>query len=134
MPFRLATLALALAAARASVRARAGASRMPPPIDAQKIEGVERSRGHRARHGRDPARRITVFGEFLRYNREFGRARGDGGVRLQSGVDRFFGPRLQYNTLDDTGVFESPAFLQRERPARGSAERLEFLGSDNVTS
>src|SRR5256886_9437958 len=49
---------------------------------------------------------------------------------LQSGVDRFFGPRLQYNTLDDTGVFESPGFLlQGERQqARGSAERVEFLG------
>jgi LPS-assembly protein len=74
---------------------------------------------------------MTIFGESLRYNREFGRAEGEGGVRLQRGADRFFGPRLYYNTLDDTGVFESPSYLlERERTARGSAERLEFLGPE----
>ena len=75
---------------------------------------------------------VTVFGEFLRYNREFGELEGTGGVRLQSGVDRFFGPTLEYNTLEDTGTIESPGFLlQRERPARGAAERMEFLGPNH---
>jgi LPS-assembly protein len=44
-------------------------------------------------------------------------------------VDRFFGPRMQYNTLDDTGVLENPTFLlQSDQTARGQAESLEFLG------
>jgi LPS-assembly protein len=74
---------------------------------------------------------MTIFGETLRYNRELGMAEGDGGVRLQRGADRFHGPRLYYNMLDDTGVFESPSYLlERDRTARGSAERLEFLGRE----
>ena len=50
-------------------------------------------------------------------------------MRLQRGADRFFGPRLHYNLLDHTGEFESPSYLlERDRTARGSAERIEFLG------
>ena len=124
MPSRLATLALALAAA-----ANAQAQSDPTTVDAERIEGV--SDLEVTARGAAEIRRgeLEVFGEFLRYNREFGELEGEGGVRLQSGVDRFFGPALQYNTLEDTGFFEHPGFLlQRERPARGSAERVEFLG------
>jgi LPS-assembly protein len=100
-------------------------------IEADIIEGVsdlEVSARGNAEIRRDD---MTIFGENLRYNRELGIAEGDGGVRLQRGADRFFGPRLYYNTLDDTGVFESPNYLlERDRTARGSAERLEFLGQD----
>ena len=54
-------------------------------------------------------------------------------MRLQRGVDRFFGPRLEYNTREDRGVFESPQYLlQRERVARGGAEELEILGRDRL--
>jgi LPS-assembly protein len=124
MSFRLATLGLALIAA-----ARAIAQSDPVTIDAQKIEGVSDLEVSARGAAEIRSGELGVFGEFLRYNREFGELEGDGGVRLQSGVDRFFGPRLQYNTLDDTGVIEQPGFLlQRERPARGSAERMEFLG------
>src|SRR2546426_3526278 len=125
MSSRLATLALALAAA-----ANALAQSDPTTVDAQKIEGVS-DLEVTARGAAEIQRgELRVFGEFLRYNREFGELEGEGGVRLQSGVDRFFGPRLQSNALDDTGVFESPGFLlQGERQqARGSAERVEFLG------
>ena len=133
MALRLVTLAAALAVA-APAAAQTG---KPNPeadrtvIEADVIEGVSDlevgARGN-AEIRRDDT---TIFGETLRYNREFGRAEGDGGVRLQRGADRFFGPRLYYNTLDDTGVFESPTYLlERERTARGSAERIEFLGRD----
>ena len=120
----LATLAIALAAA-----AKALAQSDATTVDAQVIEGVSdlevTARGAAEIQSGD----VTVFGEFLRYNREFGAVEAEGGVRLQSGVDRFFGPRLQYNTLDDTGAVDQPQFLlQRELPARGSAERMEFLG------
>jgi len=120
----LATLAVALAVS-ASAQAQSDAT----TIDAQKIEGVSdlevSARGAaEIQHGD-----VTIFGDFLRYNREFGELEGRGGVRLQSGPDRFFGPSVLYNTLDDTGVFENPGFLmQRERPARGTADRIEFLG------
>jgi LPS-assembly protein len=133
MAMRFAMLAAALAAA-----APAAAQSAKPPaeadrttIEADVIEGVsdlEVSGRGNAEIRRDD---MTIFGESLRYNREFGRAEGEGGVRLQRGADRFFGPRLYYNTLDDTGVFESPSYLlERERTARGSAERLEFLGPE----
>ena len=126
MLFRLATLAIGLiSAAGALAQGESDAT----TIDAQKIEGVSdlevSARGQaEIRHG-DAA----VYGEFLRYNREFGEIEGEGGVRLQSGVDRFFGPSVYYNLLDDTGTFQGPQFqLQRERPARGKADRIEFAG------
>jgi LPS-assembly protein len=126
MLFRLATLAIAFTTAASALAQDPSDA---TTIDAQKIEGVSdlevSARGQaEIRHGD-----VGVFGEFLRYNREFGEMEGEGGVRLQSGVDRFFGPSLYYNLLDDTGSFQSPQFLlQRERPARGRADRIEFAG------
>jgi LPS-assembly protein len=127
MRFRLATLAVAFAAA-AAARAQEGA---PTTVDARKIEGVSdlevTARGDAEIHHDD----VTIFGDYLRYNQEFGRVDAEGGVRLQSGPDRFSGPSLQYDTLDDTGRIEQPKFLlQRELPARGAAERLEFRGKN----
>ncbi|HUQ74331.1 MAG TPA: LPS-assembly protein LptD [Burkholderiales bacterium] len=128
MPSRLATLAVALAAA-ANALAQSEVQSEATTVDAQKIEGVSdlevSARGAAEIQRGD----VTIFGEFLRYNREFGEIEGQGGVRLQSGPDRFFGPSLHYDTLEDTGTFEQPGFLlQRERPARGTADRIEFLG------
>ena len=138
MALRIATLALALA-----VAAPAAAQKAKPPdaapdpeadrteIEAEVIEGVsdlEVSARGNAEIRRDD---MTIFGDSLRYNRELGRAEGDGGVRLLRGADRFFGPRLYYNTLDDTGVFDSPSYLlERDRTARGTADKLEFLGRE----
>jgi LPS-assembly protein len=104
----------------------------PTTIDAQSIEGVSDIEVT-ARGNAEIRRGDTVlFGnKELRFNRELGSAEGDGGVRLQDGVDRFFGPRMQYNTLDGTGFFDAPSFLlQRENEARGGADRVEFLGKD----
>jgi len=133
MPYRFATLAVALAVASPALAQTAGSgAKGSTTIDAQRIEGVSdleiTARGA-AQIKRDD---VTIFGEVLRYNREFGVIEGEGGVRLQQGSDRFSGPRLQYNTLDDTGFFEQPAFLlQRDQPARGSAEWLEFVGKNH---
>ena len=132
MPFRFATLAFALAAAAAvsTASAQTAADTDRTTVEADVIEGVSdlevTARGS-AEITRDD---ISIFGETLRYNREFGRAEGDGGVRLRRGSDRFFGPRLYYSTLDDTGVFENPEYLLQgaDRTARGTAERLEFRG------
>jgi LPS-assembly protein len=138
MPFRLAALMFRLPAICAALAVATGVAAqgtLPAPgvttIDAEVIEGMNdlevTARGN-AEIRRDDT---VIFGDVLRYNRELGRAEGEGGVRMQSGADRFYGPRLQYNTLDGTGVFEEPTFLlQREREARGGAERLEFLGKD----
>lgn len=127
MRYRLATLAVALAAAAAAQ----AQEDTPTTVDARKIEGVSdlevTARGD-AEIRRDE---VTVFGQYLRYNQEFGRVDAEGGVRMQSGVDRFSGPSLQYDTLDDTGEMAQPRFLlQRESPARGSADRMEFLGKN----
>jgi LPS-assembly protein len=146
MVYRLATLVVALAAA-APAFAQGGPAfaqggpafaqggpteeKGPTTIDAQRIEGVgelEMSARGSAEIKQDE---LTIFGDVLKYNREFGRIEADGGARWQNGVDRFFGPRLRYNTFDDTGTFEQPNFLmQREEPSRGSADSLEFLGKD----
>jgi LPS-assembly protein len=127
MPYRFALLAFFLAAP--ALAQTVPPAEAPITIDAERIEGVGdlevTARGSAEIRQED----FTIFGEVLRYNREFGRAQGEGGVRMQRGADRFFGPRMEYNTLDDTGVFESPTFvMQREQPARGSADLLEFLG------
>ena len=137
MALRFATFTLALAL---SVPAAAQTGKSPPAVDisadrttieADVIEGVsdlEVSARGNAEISRED---MSIFGDQLRYNREFGYAEGDGGVRLQRGADRFFGPSLQYNVLDDTGAFESPQYLlERERTARGRADRLEFLGRE----
>lgn len=131
MPYRVALLALCFALPALAQTAAPADGKSPTIIEAERIEGIGdievTARGN-AEIRRDD---VTIFGELLRYNQEFGRAQGEGGVRLQRGVDRFFGPRMEYNTLDDTGVFENPGFLlQRERLVRGGAERLEFLGKD----
>jgi len=105
----------------------------PTTIDAESIEGV--SELEVTARGRVELKRddLGVFSDFLRYNQEFGRIEADGGVRLERGQDRFFGPRLRYDTRDDTGVFEEPNFLlRRNQTARGSAERMEFLGKDRL--
>src|SRR5262245_17914062 len=101
MAFRFATVALALLAT-APAAAQTGPGQKDADrttIEADVIEGVSdlevTARGN-AEIRRDD---ITIFGEHLRFNRELGRAEDDGGVRLQRGADRFFGPRLQYNTL-----------------------------------
>jgi len=132
MPYRFATLAAALVvAAPALAQDQGGVEQGRTTIDAERIEGIsdlELSATGSAEIRRDELR---IFGESLRYNRELGTAEAEGGVRLQSGVDRFFGPRVQYNTLDDTGSFEQPQYLlQRDRTARGGAERLDILGKD----
>ncbi len=127
MRFRVATLAVAFAAA-----ALARAQEAPPTtVDARKIEGVSdlevTARGDAEIHRED----LTIFGDYLRYNQEFGRVDAEGGVRMQNGNDRFSGPSLRYDTLDDTGQIEQPRFLiQRELPARGSADKLEFRGKN----
>jgi LPS-assembly protein len=130
MPHRFATLAVALAAA-APVLAQdlfpdftgettldAGDFRSIGDIEFGATGGVEARRDE-----------TSIYAEQLRFNRETGRLEASGGVRLSSGADRFYGPRLQYNTQDDTGVFEEPTYLlQREQTARGGAEKLSFLG------
>jgi LPS-assembly protein len=141
MALRCAALALALAVAAhagaQSAKPDSAPAKRPDPevdrtvIEADVIEGVsdlEMSARGNAEIRRDD---MTIFGETLRYNRETGRAEGDGGVRLQRGADRFSGPRLYYNLLDDSGTFESPSYLlERDRTARGTAERIEFLGRE----
>ncbi len=135
-PARIAALSFLLAAAQlawAQAAPPAQQPKGPTTIDAEHIEGVSElevtARGS-AELRRDD---IGIFSDFLRYNREFGRVEADGGVRLERGGDRFFGPRLRYDTLNDTGVFEEPTFLfRRNQTAYGKAERLEFLGQDRV--
>ena len=100
-------------------------------IDAEQIEGVgdlEITARGSAEIRRDD---VTIFGDMLRFNAEFGRAQGEGGVRLQRDVDRFYGPRLDYNTLEDSGRVESPKYLlQRERSAHGGADEVIILERD----
>ncbi|MEA3194099.1 MAG: LPS-assembly protein [Betaproteobacteria bacterium] len=130
MPHRFATLAVALAAATPVLAQDAGAEFTgATTIDAGTLQGVGDLEF--SAHGQVEVRNgdTSIYADSLRFNREFGRLDGEGGVRLSSGADRFYGPRLQYNTQDDTGVFEQPTYLlQRERTARGGAERVTFLG------
>jgi LPS-assembly protein len=145
MPPRYAMLVVALvAAADALAQARAvpalpglaqpggaTASKEPMTVDAESIEGVGALEISARGAAEINQEELNIFGESLRLNQELGTVDGDGGVRLKSGVDRFFGPRLRYNMLDDTGLFEQPQFLlQRELPAHGRAESMEFLGKD----
>jgi LPS-assembly protein len=97
-------------------------------IDAERIDGIGElevtARGAAEINQGD----LTIFGDYLKYNQEFGRVDADGGARLQLGNDRFSGPRLRYSTLDDTGLLEGTRFsIQGDLPAHGSAQSVEFL-------
>ncbi|HUK04411.1 MAG TPA: LPS assembly protein LptD, partial [Burkholderiales bacterium] len=119
----------AQAPAKPPAKAAAQKPQEPTTIEADRIEGV--SELEVTARGKVEFKReeLTVYAEFLRYNQEFGRIEADGGVRLLRGVDRFFGPRLRYNTHDDSGVFEQASYrLQGEvSTMRGTSERMEFL-------
>ena len=99
MPHRFATLAVALAAAAPALAQDAvpdfsGAT----TVDAETFHGVgdlEFTAGGRVEVRRDDA---SLYAEQIRFNRESGRLEASGGVRLTSGADRFYGPRLHYNT------------------------------------
>lgn len=123
-----------MAGAQAPAPAAAPAApKGPTTIDAEKIDGI--SELEVTARGKVELKRddINVFSDFLRYNQEFGRIEAEGGVRLERGSDRFFGPRLRYDTLGDTGVFDQPSFiLNRDQTARGGGERLEFLGKNRL--
>jgi LPS-assembly protein len=117
--------------------AQAAAPKTPPKgpttIDAERIESA--SELEVSARGSVELRRddLNVFSDFLRYNREFGRIEADGGVRLERGGDRFYGPRLRYDTVNETGEFEQPNYLlRRNETARGNASRLEFLSRDRL--
>lgn len=137
MPPRLAMLAVAFVYA-ASAAAQEPASvapaadeKEPMTIDAKRMEGVGEvemtARGDAEIHRGG----MTIFGDYLKYNRELGWVDAHDGVRLELGLDRFFGPKLRYNTFDDTGRFDGADFvLRRETPVRGEAAEVEFLGKD----
>jgi len=105
----------------------------PTTIEAERIEGISElevtARGDVEFQRED----LSIFSQFLRFNQEFGRVEADGGVRMQRGLDRFFGPRLRYNTLEDTGVFEESNFVMQGEVStmRVRAERTEFLGRNH---
>ena len=131
MRFRVALLALCLTSPALAQSVSLEDEQGVTVIDAERIEGVGdlevTARGNAEIQRGD----VNIFGETLRYNAEFGRAQGEGGVRLRRNTDRFFGPRLEYSTREDTGTFETPQYLlQRERTARGGAAQLEILGED----
>lgn len=134
MQIRPVALAAALFASGALAQAPVlpGGEKGPTTIDAERIDGVsdlEVSAQGKAEIRRDDT---TIFGERLRFNREFERFEADGGARLEFGSDRFFGPRLRYNAQDGTGEFIEPSYvIQRDPPARGSAERIDLLGPDH---
>ena len=127
---RFAVLLAALLVATGATAQRAD-SRAVTTIDAERIDGVAdlevTARGN-VELKRDGE---TVFSDFLRYNQEFGRIEADGGVRFEIDGDRFFGPRLRYDALEESGVFDQPTYvIQREQTARGKAERVDFLRRD----
>jgi LPS-assembly protein len=115
----------------APVQAAPLPARGPTTIDAQRIEGIgelEVTARGAAEIKRDDT---TIFGEYLKLNRETGLVEGEGGVRIERAGDRLSGTRLRYNTIDETGVLEQPVFVfRRNTVTRGAAEQLEFLGGD----
>ena len=121
-----------LAWAQAPAKAPAQKPPAPTTIEAESIEGVAELEVTARGKVEFKREELTVYSEFLRYNQEFGRIEADGGVRLLRGVDRFFGPRLRYNTRDDTGVFEQSNYILHGETStmRGKGERLEFLGKN----
>src|ERR1051326_1159289 len=132
MRYRVALLALYFSVPALAQSVPPAQAQGATTVDAEAIEGVGdlevTARGN-AEIRRDD---VTIFGDLLRYNAEFGRVQGEGGVRLQRDGDRFYGPRLQFNTLEDSGTVESPRYLiQREATAHGGAEEVEIIDHEH---
>ncbi len=100
----------------------------PATIDAQSIEGIAGLEVTATGRVEFRQGEFSVFADYLRFNREFGRLEARGGVRLQEGGDRFSGPSLRYDTATHTGALEEPEFLIKGRQtARGGASSVKFL-------
>ena len=132
MRYRVALLALCFSVPALAQSVPPAQAQGATTVDAEAIEGVGdlevTARGN-AEIRRDD---VTIFGNLLRYNAEFGRVQGEGGVRLQRDGDRFYGPSLQFNTLEDSGTVESPRYLiQREATAHGGAEQVEIIDREH---
>jgi len=132
MRYRVALLALYFSVPALAQSVPPAQAQGATTVDAETIEGVGdlevTARGN-AEIRRDD---VTIFGDLLRYNAEFGRVQGEGGVRLQRDGDRFYGPRLKFNTLEDSGTVESPKYLiQREATARGGADEADIIDREH---
>ena len=102
-------------------------------IDAESIQGIAEleitARGKVEMRTGD----TSIFGDYLKYNQEFGRVDADGGVRMELGPDRFFGPRMRYDLQNESGTFDGPTYeINREQSAHGTASVLDFLGRDHL--
>jgi len=102
-------------------------------IDAERIEGVTdleiTARGKVEMRTDD----TSIFSDYLKYNQEFGRVDAEGGVRMEKGPDRFFGPRMVYDVLNQSGTFEQPTYeINLTQSARGTASQLDFTGLDQL--
>jgi LPS-assembly protein len=127
------TLALGVAGCALLFLAGAAAAQTPEPgepatIDAQSIEGIAGLEVTATGSVEFRQGEFSVYADYLKFNREFGRLEARGGVRLQQGNDRFSGPSLRYDTAAHTGALEAPSFLFRQQQtARGGAKQVEFL-------
>src|ERR1051325_2094123 len=115
MRYRVALLALYFSVPALAQSVPPAQAQGATTVDAEAIEGVGdlevTARGN-AEIRRDD---VTIFGDLLRYNAEFGRVQGEGGGRLPPDGDRSYGTRLQFNALEHSGAVESPRYLiQRE--------------------
>jgi LPS-assembly protein len=105
----------------------------PTTIDAERIEGVTdleiTARGKVEMRTDD----MSIFSDYLKYNQEFGRVDAEGGVRMEMGPDRFFGPSMVYDVLNQSGTFEQPTYeINLTQSARGTASQLDFTGLDHL--
>ena len=132
MRYRVALLALYFSVPALAQSVPPAQAQGATTVDAETIEGVgdlEVTARGSAEIRRDD---LTIFGDLLRYNGEFGRVQGEGGVRLQRDGDRIYGPRLRFNTLEDSGTVESPKYrIQRETTARGGADEVDILDREH---
>ena len=134
---RFAMLAARRRRAGGAIRKAASRGR-PYHHRSRRDRGRERPRGERARQRRDPARRHDDLRREPALQPGVRARRGEGEVRLQRGADRFFGPRLYYNTLDNTGVFEpelsrARAYGARQRRASGFSASSATASSTATT-
>lgn len=105
------------------------ATKGPTFIDAERIDGVggiEVTARGKAEIRQDDQ---TIFGDYLKLNRETGFVEGEGGVRMDTATDRMSGTRLRLNRNEQTGTLDEPNFLfRRDQTTRGVAREMEFLG------
>ncbi|MFM2118561.1 MAG: hypothetical protein RL722_29 [Pseudomonadota bacterium] len=115
-------------AAAGTARSRGG----PLDLEADRVagQGTDTLRAQGGVRARQDG--LTLEADRLDFQSASNLLRATGQVDLRRGEDRYTGPELEFNTETQRGYFLSPRFLLGRTGGRGQADRVDFLGEQQM--